>query len=200
MSKPLKVSSKKYFDENRRTFDERKQELEDISKRESEEREREKQSPYSNWYQFNRDHTKEMIWLATNHPKAQAMLLFLLEQMDNYNAVMCSYLVFQEALSISKQTITRSIKVLKDNGFLHIMKSGTSNIYVINNDLAWSSWGKNFKYCKFPANIVLSAGENREYFSKIDYTNIKQVEIQDNEKNTKVSENDEPASTEGETI
>jgi len=191
MSKPLKISSKKHYDENQRTFDERRQELEDINKKDDKESEIEKQSPYSNWYQFNRDHTKEMIWLATNHPKAQAILLFLLEQMDRYNAVMCSYLVFQEALSISKQTITRSIKILKESGFLHIMKSGTSNIYVINNDLAWSSWGKNYKYCKFPANIVLSAGENKNYLSKIERKNIKQVEVRDNDENTEVSENDE---------
>jgi len=166
---------------NTMTFDERARDMEKEKHAEEEEYKREKQSPYSNWYQFNRDHTKEMIWLATNHPKAQVILLFLLEQMDNYNAVMCSYQVFQDALSISKQTITRGIKTLKEKGFIVVMKSGTSNVYIVNDNLAWSSWGKNRKYCKFPANVVLSAEENQEYFSQLEKIKLKQIAIKGGE-------------------
>lgn len=49
--------------------------------------------------------------------------------------------------------------ILIKEGFIYICKSGTSNIYVVNNDLTWNSWGNNVQYCEFPANIVLSACE-----------------------------------------
>lgn len=158
------------------TFEERQKQLEEQDAKEKAAMQREKNSPYSNWYQFNRDHTAEMIWLTTHYPKAQAILLFLLDQMDSYNAVMCSYTVLQEALNMSKATVQRAIKILKDNGYIAILKSGTSNVYVVNKELAWGSWGKNFKYCKFPANVVLSATENEEYLNKLKSSRIKSVD------------------------
>lgn len=175
MSNLIVNNFKDILNENSRTFTERQKELEQIDQRNKEDQEREKYSPYSNWYQFNRDHSKAMIQLATKHPKAQAILLFLLEQMDNYNAVMCSYQVFQEALQISQVTVARSVKILKDQGFIAILKSGSSNVYIVNDDLAWSSWGKNKKYSKFPANIIISAEENIDYY--IQKQNIKQINI-----------------------
>ena len=48
------------------------------------------------------------MWLALKHPKAHAILLFLVDQMDNYNAVMCSYQVIQEVLGISRANGQRS--------------------------------------------------------------------------------------------
>lgn len=159
------------------TFEQRQKELEEEQRREEEQRKREMQSPYSNWYQFNRQHSDKMIWLATNHPKAQAILLFLLDQMDKYNAVVCSYQVLQETLGIAQATIARGIKVLKDKGFIAIYKSGTSNVYVVNDDLAWSSWGNNRQYCKFPANVILSATENQEYLDKIKANKIKLLDV-----------------------
>lgn len=159
------------------SFSEREKQLQAIESSEKAATEREKRSPYSNWYQFNRDHTAEMIWLTTNHPKAQAILLFLLDQMDTYNAVLCSYTVLQEALGMSQATVARSIKVLKDGGYIAIAKSGTSNVYIVNKALAWGSWGKNFQYCKFPANVVLSATENKELLDTVKTSRLKAVEM-----------------------
>lgn len=159
------------------TFDERKKDLEEIDKKDKEQEERKKRSTYSNWYQFNREHSKTMIKLATKYPKAQVVLLFLLEHMDEYNSLMCSYQVFQDALDISPATITRSIKTLKDFGFIMVMKSGSSNIYIVNDELAWSSWSNNKKYCKFPTNVILSFEENKNYL--IDKSKIKQISIND---------------------
>lgn len=166
---------KNILDPNSISFEEREKQIEDEKEREKEQQKRKKQSPYSNWYQFNRDHSDKMIWLATNHPKAQAILLFLLDQMDDYNAVICSYQVLQETLGIAQATIARSIKVLKERGFIAIYKSGTSNVYIINDELAWGSWGNNREYCKFPANVILSATENQEYKNKISFDKLKQI-------------------------
>lgn len=184
MGIPLTVSDeKKVFDDNHRTFEEREKELKKQQEYEEKQHEREKQSPFTNWYQFNREHSKDMIWLANNYPKAQVILLFLLEHMDDYNAVMCSYRVFQDAFSISKNTVTRNLNVLKEKGFIVIMKSGSSNVYIVNKNLAWSSWGNNLKYCKFPANVILSAAENKEYADNMEKVKLKQIIINGDDKN-----------------
>jgi len=186
MGTPLTVSDeKKIFDDNHRTFEERTEELKKQQENEEKQRQRERNSPFTNWYQFNREHSKDLIWLANHYPKAQVILLFLLEHMDDYNAVMCSYQVFQDVFSISIPTITRSLKILKEKGFISIMKSGSSNVYIVNNNLAWSSWGNNQKYCKFPANVLLSAVENKDYMENIGKSKFKQIVINGNNENGK---------------
>ena len=165
MSTELNVGSKDVLDPNSVSFEERLQQLEEDKRRQEIAEKRAKQSPYRNWYQFNLDHNKDMMWLAKNAPKAHLILLFLLEQMDKYNAVVCSYQVICEALDMGRTTASQAIKLLKEKGFIVILKSGTANVYVVNDDLAWKSWGKNKRYSKFPANIVLAASENAEHVS-----------------------------------
>lgn len=157
---------------NHITFEEREKDLEMQSKSEEERRKREKHSPFSRWYQFNLEHTKELMWLALKHSKAHAILYFLVDQMDEYNAVMCSYQVLQEILEVGQATIARNIKVLKDNGFISILKSGTSNVYAINDSVYWKSWGNNRKYSKFPANVVLALSEQDEVY-QITFADLK---------------------------
>ncbi|WP_272865191.1 MarR family transcriptional regulator [Clostridioides difficile] len=69
------------------------------------------------------------MWLALKHPKAHAILYFLGDQMDEYNAVMCSTKVLAEVLGISRQTISKNITLLKENGFISGLKSGSRNVY-----------------------------------------------------------------------
>lgn len=154
--------------------------LDEQEKKEKEEKEREKQSAFSRWTQFNLEHTKKLMWLAVKHPKAHAILYFLVDQMDQYNAVMCSYKVLEEVLEISTPTVTRNIKVLKDNGFIQVLKSGTSNVYTINDSVYWKSWGNNRRYSKFPANVVLSATEqDKENQAKINFTKHKEIQVKE---------------------
>lgn len=159
----INVSSEKnVLDSHSVTFEERQKQLEKQAILEEDERKREKNSPFSRWTQFNNEHTKELMRLAMKNPKAHALLYFLVDQMDEYNAVMCSYKVLEEILETTGRTISRMIKVLKDSGFIAILKSGSSNVYAINDSVYWKSWGNNKKYSKFPANIVLSSSEQEE--------------------------------------
>lgn len=176
--KELFVSKNKdVLNPNTLSFEERQMQLEKQDEADNRARKKMKDSPYSNFYQFNREHSKEMIWLATNHPKANGILLFLLDQMDNYNAVMCSNLVIGEALGIGRTTVSTSIKTLKEHGFITVYKSGNSNVYAVNKDLAWSSWGKNHKYAKFDAKIIISENEQEKEEPKITTKKLKQVII-----------------------
>lgn len=170
---------------NSLTFNERAKELEAIEKTEKEALKRDKNSPFSRWTQYNNEHTKEMMWLALKHPKAHAILLFLVDQMDNFNAVMCSYQVLQEVLEVSSETIRKNIKVLKDNGYIAILKSGTSNVYAINDSVYWKSWGNRKKYSKFPANVVLTLSEQEKSYqlslSDIEIDKHKEINIKKNQ-------------------
>lgn len=139
-----------------------------------------RKSPFSRFYQVNKDNSEYLRSCLDENPKALKLLLFIFDHMDKYNAVICSYQVFQEALGMSGRTVSRCVKYLKDNGFLYIYKSGTSNVYVANKDLVWNSWGSNVEYCEFPANIIISASEQEER-TKVRDKRIQTVQIKENQ-------------------
>jgi len=43
------------------------------------------------------------------------------------------------------------------------MKSGTSNVYIVNPDVAWTSYADQKATCNFHANVILCSSENAEY-------------------------------------
>lgn len=118
-----------------------------------------KKSGFSDFTMFNNKNMEYLVELVRSDPTAGSLFLFIAKNMDNYNALIASYQVFQEALSLSRATVARAIKSLKEAGILYVYKSGSSNVYVLNDDLVWRSYGNNRKYCKFPVNVMLAASE-----------------------------------------
>ena len=132
------------------------------SKQEEEDSRANRQSPFARFYQVNKDKSEYLRSCLQENPKALQILFFIFDNMDNYNALICSYKVFQEQLGLSQATVARCVKYLKEHGFIYVYKTGMSNVYVANKSLVWNSWGNNAKYCKFPANIMLSASEQEK--------------------------------------
>lgn len=124
---------------------------------------RDKASPYDKWAQMNLEHTNDWIVLTKKNHVSAEILWFLIDHSDRYNAIICSSAVLEEALGYSRPTVARAIKFLKDNNFIDIKKSGTTNIYLINKEISWKSWGNNFKYAEFGANVLIS--ENEQFSS-----------------------------------
>lgn len=163
---------------NEISFKQRELDLKAQERAEQEELKNARKSPFSRFYQVNKDNSEYLRSCLKENPKALEVLFFIFDHMDKYNAVVCSYKVFQEALGMGQATVARSIKYLKENGFLYVYKTGTSNVYVANKDLVWNSWGNNVEYCEFPANIVLSASEQEER-SKVRDKRITTVQVKE---------------------
>ena len=163
------------------TFEQRKHELEKLNKQDQERWDRERanasKSPFGkDWAQLNKKQIIHLIKASQENPSAMSVLLFFIEHADRMNALVVSYKALQEILGLSQATIARSIKYLKDKGFVYIYKSGSSNVYVLNNQLVWSNYGNKTSYCKFPANIMLTASEQEEIIKndklKFDYEKV----------------------------
>lgn len=151
---------------------ERMRQLKEQEERERMAREREKKSIYHDFAQLNKKAIPNIIKASQENPKACQVLLFILMHMDKLNALVCSYQVFQERLGLSQATVARAIKYLKQNGMIAVLRSGSSNVYIANPDIAWTSSGDKVKYCQFPANVVLSSSE-QEKFSQVDFDRMK---------------------------
>ena len=120
----------------------------------------------SDFVQLYRNHITEVRWLLNKNPLACEIFLFLLEHMDTSNALACSSALLEDYFEKSRTTIFRAIKVLKEEGFVHTLKLGTSNVYIVNQDIAWSSWNNKKEYCKFEGKILVSRKENKDYAYK----------------------------------
>ena len=120
-----------------------------------------RKSPFDKWTQQNNDSEAQeaRYWLMKESSDAYCIMDFLASNMDRYNAVICSYRVMQEKLGYSQSTIARAIKLLKEHNYIDVKKTGTSNIYMLNKRLYWNSWGTNYAYAQFGANIIISASE-----------------------------------------
>lgn len=164
------------------TFEQRAKQLQHDNeyeqKQAAERNEEAKKSPFMRFYQVNIDNNNALIALGKKNPKALLILLWIFERMDNYNAFVAPYVVFEEKFDMSRATVARCIKLLKDEGYVYIHKAGTCNVYTTNPDLVWKSYGKNKKYCEFPANVMISLSEQEKQIDKnIEEHRFKQVSL-----------------------
>lgn len=163
----IKVQNEKdIFNPNVKSFNEREAELVQLQAKEEELKKRQRNSPFKNFLQVNKETYKLEDKLMKKNPLAYRIWRFLANNMDHYNAVMVSYNVLMEIFDVSRTTIYRAIKVLEDGEYIKIYKSGTSNIYAINDNMVWNSWGTNKKYSKFNANIIIGESEQSQKIKK----------------------------------
>lgn len=88
---------------------------------------------------INKETTKERLWLIGKYPRAYQIFMIMESQMNNTNTVSINYKSLQEILKVSRQTVSRNIKILKEYNFIDVYKNGTFNIYVINRRLSCNS-------------------------------------------------------------
>ena len=143
------VNKEKEHIHNKYTFEERRREIEEEQQKELEKQEKEKKN--SNFVMIYREHMPEIRWLMKKSRYASNIFNFILEHMDYNNALMCSYQVFMDYFEISKDTVRLAIKILKENGFIDILKSGTNNVYIVNQEIAWTSWDNQKNIVSFKA-------------------------------------------------
>ena len=177
---------------NKDKADLRLRELEQQEKQEQERREEEKKN--RNFVMLYRERMPEMRWLMKKSGIASSILNFILEHMDVRNCLVCSYQVFMDYFEISESTVTRSIKLLKDNGFIDILKSGSNNVYVINPEIAWCSWDNQKQYCQFDGKVLISRAENKDYNYRNQFDRLKVLKEQI-QKNKNSNENGIPIET-----
>lgn len=116
-------------------------------------------SPFKNWIQVNEDGLKHLMVLNSINPLATNILYFLIENANNYNAVIISQKSLSLIFNKSTKTVNLAIKILKEHNFINIQKDGRGNMYFVNANLMWKSYGTNYKFAEFNAKIIFSQEE-----------------------------------------
>ncbi|WP_228393893.1 replication/maintenance protein RepL, partial [Pseudomonas helleri] len=83
---------------------------------------------------------KQMRELARRNPVAMQILFYLVEHMGkSTNAVVCSYKTLSEVTDLSRTSVAKAIKYLKDDNWLDAIKIGNATAYCVNERAFWQS-------------------------------------------------------------
>lgn len=120
---------------------------------------------------YYRPFLDDLTKMAGENYTAFKLFQLIIKHMDGTNALVISMTALSEIMKMSRQTLSKAVKYLSDNGWLCVLKSGTSNVYIVNPDVAWTSYADQKATCKFNGSILVSASENAEYLKNRKATN-----------------------------
>lgn len=112
-----------------------------------------------NFVQLYIDNLDLIILMTGENPMAVKILTWLFKNMDKRNALVISQQALSEAMNVSRTTIYRGTEYLKEKKAIAIFKSGNTNIYAVNAQIAWKSDTNGKKYAMFDAKIYISESE-----------------------------------------
>lgn len=111
------------------------------------------------WLQVDKKVHQKMWQFGLKHPSALSVLHFLTSRLHRgTNGVVMSYAAMAAAMGISDRTVKNAIIALSDARFIQILKSGKSNVYIINSQVAWQG-NRGARFAAFNAEIVVAESE-----------------------------------------
>ncbi len=117
------------------------------------------ESVNDNFVQLYIDKIPVLLEIMRENRTAGSLFLWLVQHMDKRNALVVSQTALSEALGLARRTVQYSIFYLKDKKALTILKSGNTNIYAINAQIAWKSTANGKKYALFDAAVYIAESE-----------------------------------------
>lgn len=110
--------------------------------------------------QVSRLYLRQMRALARKSPLAHEILYYLVEHMGRTtNAVVVSYTALCEVTGVSRPTVGRAIKLLKDDNWIDAVKIGNATAYCVNARAFWQAARNQKKYAIFQATVIASESE-----------------------------------------
>jgi hypothetical protein len=113
----------------------------------------------ANFVQVYIDKLDLIIEMTSENPTAVKLFTWLLKHMDKKNALVVSQNALAESLSVTRQTIYTSITYLKQKKAIAVFKSGGTNIYAVNAQIAWKSNASGKRYAMFDAKVYIAESE-----------------------------------------
>lgn len=127
--------------------------------------------------QVSRQYLRNWRVLIRKNAYAAEILMFLIEKMGKpTNSVVCSYQTLQDSIGVSRTTVAKAIKYLKDNNWIQVIRIGNASAYCVNAKVVWQSARNEKKYAIFSATVVASNEEQDADYIE-DNTPLKYIPI-----------------------
>jgi hypothetical protein len=111
--------------------------------------------------------------LIEEKPTAARIFLFLSKYSNDDNVVVASSSVLETALKKTRPYLAKCVKYLKDNGYLAVINSGQTSVYILNSDILISNkYDNEYENIEvLSATLLLSPKESKA--KKEQYHNLK---------------------------
>jgi hypothetical protein len=118
-----------------------------------------------------------------DNPAAAKLFMFLAENCGHNNAVVCTYGLLSEELSLSERTIRRAVRHLEEGKHIVIAKMGTANAYVLNPEEIWKTYEDHKVFCGFNARALVLKTENGNLKQRLTHITDRQPVLFEDEAN-----------------
>lgn len=119
-------------------------------------------TPSGGWLQTERAAHEAWAKLIAEAPKAAQLMHLLVARIGDHNAVVISQKNLIRLMGVSRPTVQRAVKKLKDDLWIEVRQigdRGTTNAYIINDRVAWRGKRDGIRYSLFSAAVVISDDE-----------------------------------------
>jgi hypothetical protein len=114
------------------------------------------------WVQTEKKAHQAMWKLGVKHPMALSVLHFMVSRLNRgTNGVVISANALSQQMGISTRTVQTTIAVLRDCKFVQVLKTGNTNIYIINSQIAWQG-ERGQRFSSFNAEILIHENEQEK--------------------------------------
>lgn len=122
----------------------------------------------ANFVQFYKDNLSVLDQIILERPAAMRIVFWLIRLMDDQNAIVASQPAMAEALDMHRNTVGLAIKYLKSMKVIDMVRTGSSWVYAINNQIVWQDSAANKKFALFSSKVYVVKSEQ-----EVEYVSIK---------------------------
>lgn len=97
--------------------------------------------------------------LCFKHPTAAGLLIFFVRHMNKTNSLCVSYRTMEELTGVSRSSLSKGVKILRDNNWIEVITVGNVPTYTVNSRAFWKNSEGARQYASFTATILASSGE-----------------------------------------
>jgi len=116
---------------------------------------------YKTYNMTNRDKGTGMklAFFTRKHPNARCLLDYFLMEMDSSNHLIISAEAISEALTMGPKTVQRALRALRKHKLIMSIRTGRSNIYFVNPNIAQYKNAHGYRMYEFNAKVILCSKE-----------------------------------------
>lgn len=120
------------------------------------------------WLQSDKQSHIHMWQLGLKHPTALAVLHFMISKLTRgTNGIVISAPALARQMGISERTAKTATGILRDMKFVQILKSGNTNVYIVNSKVAWQG-NRGMRYTAFNAQLLVDEQEQIKTIEELD--------------------------------
>lgn len=129
------------------------------------------------WLQSDKQSHVKMWQLGVKHPTALAVLHFMISKLNRgANGIVISAAALARQMGISERTARAATAVLSDARFVQVLKSGNTNVYIVNSKVAWQG-NRGMRFSAFNAQLIVDEQEQIKTVEELQQDGEELIEV-----------------------